>query len=67
MATSGFNAAMPDKARGAVLGLAADGQVGLPVDEVDEPFAHERMVVHEENAFFAGNGGGGQMAGARSS
>src|SRR6266850_2190050 len=34
------------------LGFAANGQVGLLIDEVRQPLAHERVVVHEEHLSF---------------
>src|SRR5205814_902623 len=34
------------------LGFAANGQVGLLIDEVRQPLAHERMIVHEEHFSF---------------
>ncbi len=40
----------------AALGLAADHEVGLLIDHIRQPLAHERMVIDEEDAA-AGAGG----------
>ena len=37
---------------GRILRLAADDEVGLLVDQVGQPFAHQRMVVHEKDLNF---------------
>ena len=50
MAMSAGAVASAARASRAFSALAADFEVGLRAEKIGEPFAHERMVVDEENA-----------------